>query len=232
MAKEKLTTEETSAKLNNGFNLVGTVLGWVKDYGWMNMFIACVFVVFCSLTIRVVYDPSFIYESYQNYAKRAHTEELKEQHELDLKVKTLLPKLLGQSHADRVWIFNYHNGTSTWEHGSMRFEECQEGVFSIKDQYINIPLSWLRLPDHLRALPTPIFIGSIDDLRKIDKVLAERLLQNDINYLACIALINPDGIQSGVLGFTWEEDPTYMHSKQVIHNNLIRYGATIEQFVK
>ena len=33
MAKEKLTVEEKSAKYTTGFNLVGMVLGWVKDYG-------------------------------------------------------------------------------------------------------------------------------------------------------------------------------------------------------
>lgn len=231
MAKEKLTVEEKSAKFNSGFNLVGIVLGWVKDYGWFNMFMACVFTVFVSLTIRIIYDPGFVYHQYQEYAKSAHMKELAEQHELDLKVKQLLPKLLGQSLADRAWIFNYHNGTATWEHGSMRFEECQEGVTSIKAQYINIPLSWLRLPDVLRD-QSPIFIGSMDDLYSIDKVLAERLKQNGINYLACIALTDINGTQTGVLGFTWTTDPTIKHSEHVIHDNLIKYGAIIEQYVK
>ena len=75
-------------------------------------------------------------------------------------------------------------------------------------------------------------MGSIEDLRKIDKVLAERLTQNGIYYLACIALSDEEGIQTGVLGFTWSCDPILLHKEHTIHDNLIRYGATIEQYVK
>ena len=134
MAKQH-STEAKTAQLSAGFNLIGTVLSWVKEYGWFNMFMSCAFLIFCAFTIRVVYEPEIIYQHYQEWAKKAHAEELREQHELDIRVKALLPKLLASSKADRAWIFNYHNGTSTWEHGTMRFEECQDTVTGIKDQY-------------------------------------------------------------------------------------------------
>lgn len=82
----------------------------------------------------------------------------------------------------------------------MRFELCEEGIHSIKEQYDNFHLSWLTLPDYLKAHTT--FIGDSTALESLDHVLYDRFRKNNIEYLACILLKDNIGTPTGILGFT------------------------------
>lgn len=55
-----------------------------------------------SITLRICYNPTFLFDKYSDYMTQKHTQELVNRIEDDKKVKDLLPKLLYRSNADRV----------------------------------------------------------------------------------------------------------------------------------
>ena len=217
------------SNIHNNLSWIGILLSYIKEYGVFNILKSCLLIILISLTIRISYDPTYIFEKYIEYVEKQHTTELTNRSQNDLKIKEILPKCLYTSTADRVWIMHYHNGVSDWLYGSMRFEYCKDNISSIKEQYLQVHLSWLTFPDYLKTHNK--FIGSIEQIKDIDKVLYERFKANNIKYLACILLWDINGKPSGILGFTWEHEITE-ETIQILNNNLSRWGAILSQYIK
>lgn len=55
-----------------------------------------------SITLRICYDPTFLFDKYSEYMSQKHSQELLNNIDDDKKVKDLLPRLLYMSGADRV----------------------------------------------------------------------------------------------------------------------------------
>jgi hypothetical protein len=64
------------------------------------------------MTLRVIYDPGYLFEKYTEYSKYRHKQELEDRSILDSKVKDVLPGYLYKYDCDRVWVIVYHNGTA------------------------------------------------------------------------------------------------------------------------
>ena len=215
--------------IHNGLGWIGTILSYIKEYGIFNIIKSCLLLILISITIKISYDPTYFFEKYRAYVEGQHTAEVASRTKNDLKIKEVLPKYLFTSTADRVWIIHYHNGVSDWLYGSMRFEYCKDGISSIKEQYLQVHLSWLTFPDYLKIHNK--FIGSLEQIKEIDKVLYERFKANHIKSLACILLWDINGKPSGILGFTWEHEITE-ETIQILNNNLSRWGTIISQYIK
>ena len=211
---------------NENLPWLGMILQYIKEYGIYNIIKA----IFILLVLRILFNPTIIFDKYTEYISEKHTRELINRNNDDQKIKSLLPILLSKSGASRVWIIQYHNGISDWQYGSMRFELPKENVYSIKEQYNNFHLSWLNLPDYLKI--HKVFIGNLEDLKKLDYMLYDRFRKNKINYLACILLWDEDNNPTGILGFTWESEQQVFYDETFIKENLIRYGAIVGQYIK
>ena len=55
-----------------------------------------------SITLRICYDPTFLFDKYSEYMSQKHSQELLNRIDDDKKVKDLLARLLYMSGADRV----------------------------------------------------------------------------------------------------------------------------------
>lgn len=217
---------KTKLNMNSCLSWLGTLLQYIKDYGMSNILKAFIIL----LLLQICYNPTFIFDKYAEYMNIKHSQELEVRANDDKKVKDLLPKLLYSSGASRIWIIQYHNGISDWQYGSMRFEYLLDGVPSIKEHYDNFHLSWLNYPDYLKS--NKIFIGDLDSVKEIDLTLYNNFKKNKINYLACILLTDEYNIPTGILGFTWDNNNKVNYDYNTIKENLIKYGAIIEQYIK
>jgi hypothetical protein len=65
-----------------------------------------------SITIRVCYNPEFIFKKYIEFVREYHTIETSARETHDEAVNRMLPMMLYKYHADRVYIVQYHNGVS------------------------------------------------------------------------------------------------------------------------
>ena len=60
----------------------------------------------------------------------------------------------------------------------------------------------------------------------------DRFWKNNVEYLACTLIKDDTGTPTGILGFTWEKENEVGYEDSTIKENLIRYGAIIEQYIK
>lgn len=222
---------KTKPDINSGLSWLERILQLCKEYGVFNILKGLFILIMLSLTLRICYNPSFLFDKYTDYMTQIHTKVLYERTEYDQQVKSLLPVYLYKYHADRVWIIQYHNGIMDWQHGTMRFELCNDDVESIKNQYNDFNLTWINLPYYLKE--NEVFIGDMVKLDSIDSTLYTQLKKNDVQYLACTIIKDSSGYPIGILGVTWKNIPPNIDSLQnKIHNYLIDDRADIKTLIQ
>lgn len=207
------------------------ILQLCKEYGVFNILKGLFILIILSLTLRICYNPSFLFDKYTDYMTQRHAKELYKRTEYDQQIKSLLPVYLYKYHADRIWIIQYHNGIMDWQHGTMRFELCNDEVESIKNQYNDFNLTWINLPYYLKT--NEVFIGDMVKLDSIDSTLYTQLKKNNVQYLACTIIKDNSGYPIGILGVTWKNIPPNIDRLQnKIHNYLIDDRADIKTLIQ
>jgi hypothetical protein len=73
-----------------------------REYGVLGILKGLFILIMLSLTLRICYNPTFIFEKYTDYMTQRHNKELYKRAEYDQKVKSLLPIYLYKYRADRV----------------------------------------------------------------------------------------------------------------------------------
>lgn len=222
---------KTKPDIDSGLSWLERILQLCKEYGVFNISKGLFILIMLSLTLRICYNPSFLFDKYIDYMTQRHAKELHKRTEYDQQIKSLLPVYLYKYHADRIWIIQYHNGIMDWQHGTMRFELCNDEVESIKNQYNDFNLTWINLPYYLKT--NEVFIGDIVKLDSIDSTLYTQLKKNNVQYLACTIIKDNSGYPIGILGVTWKNIPPDIDRLQnKIHNYLIDDRADIKTLIQ
>lgn len=222
---------KTKPDIDSGLSWLERILQLCKEYGVFNILKGLFILIMLSLTLRICYNPSFLFDKYTDYMTQRHAKELHKRTEYDQQIKSLLPVYLYKYHADRIWIIQYHNGIMDWQHGTMRFELCNDEVESIKNQYNDFNLTWINLPYYLKT--NEVFIGDIVKLDSIDSTLYTQLKKNNVQYLACTIIKDNSGYPIGILGVTWKNIPPNIDRLQnKIHNYLIDDRADIKTLIQ
>lgn len=191
--------------IDSGLSWLGTLLNYIKQYGVFNIIKATMLLIILSFSLRLCFDPEYIFERYNKFVIEKHNIELQERAELDRQIKNNLPTYLYKYRADRVWIIQYHNGIMDWQHGTMRFELTRSNLEPVQTQYNDFNLTWLNLPYYLKD--HNLFVGDLNELQKYDRVLYEQLAKNNVAYLACILIKDNTGKDIGIFGVTWASIP-------------------------
>lgn len=217
MKKPNLSWVESLIKFNEKYSLWSVIKAMITAF-------------IITFTVYICTHPEFIFDRFDEYAKKKHDIELYNRSEHDTDIKLELPILLNKYHASRVFIIQYHNGTKDWQHGTMRFELWAEHSKSMKDQYVDFNLTWLNMPYYLKEHEW--FIGTIDELKLIDKVLYDQLKPYEVDYAAFIILRNTDNLPCGILGFTWPKTSIDLNTmRQKIHDYMITDRAKIQGLI-
>lgn len=222
---------KTKPDIDSGLSWLERILQLCKEYGVFNILKGLFILIMLSLTLRICYNPSFLFDKYTDYMTQRHAKELHKRTEYDQQIKSLLPVYLYKYHADRIWIIQYHNGIMDWQHGTMRFELCNDEAESIKNQYDDFNLTWINLPYYLKT--NEVFIGDMVKLDSIDSTLYTQLKKNNVQYLACTIIKDNSGYPIGILGVTWKNIPPNIDRLQnKIHNYLIDDRADIKTLIQ
>lgn len=214
--------DKITPNIDSGVSWIGIILKYLKKYGFFNIIKSCILLILIGFSLKIAYQPAFLFDKYTEYMNLKHIAEKEVRMKNDTEIRTLLPEILEKLKADRVWIVQYHNGTSDWNFGSMRFELCASNVESIKWHYDNFHLSWLELPNYLRI--NRYYINSVDNLEEVDCALHDMLKKRGIKFFAAVEIADKTE-PLGILGCTWEEIPINISDVRAVLN---RYSGKLE----
>lgn len=216
--KEKVTI------IDSGVSTFGRMVDIVKNNSLWTIFKTFVVAVFFGLLAFIILNPTYIFEKYQEYEDKKHSEELAERFDRMEELNGELSEVLMELHADRAFFIEYHNSVKSLQgapfaYGSMSFEKLHPNrdVMFLADEYSDFPLTKYETVSYL--YDNKIFIGNIEELSAIDKRLATKLQASNVTQVALIEVWG-DNQPLGILGVTWGE-----------HEVLSTYGEQIKNII-
>ena len=120
-------------------------------------------------------------------------------------IDQILHDLIFDLNCDRAFIFEMHNGTDNtsglpFKYAQMNYEEASPGTRYVCEQYKELNMSNYNLPLYL--VKHTFWCGTMDELRKIDPKIAQRIEDMEGKYCAFITIMGVKG-ELGILGITY-----------------------------
>ena len=150
------------------------------------------------------------------------------------KVQKDIEILLYSLNADRVFIFELHNGKRNvsglpFKYADMSYEVAnrERGIDRCYTKYQDVPLTMYKYPDYMHK--KKFMIGTVDDIEKIDYEFAKCIREDGGEYLAMVYINGTDG-PLAFLGVSYH-DQKFAPSDEVIEEKLKSYGKTIGELI-
>ena len=148
------------------------------------------------------------------------------------KISSELVKFLYEIGADRVMLSEFHNGQRgtgglDFKYYDETFEEINKDrdMTYVSDQYKNMNTSKYKIIAKLRK--DRIFVGSTDEIAKIDLRYSNRMTEDGMYYCGLIEVSNSE-TPLGVLSCFWAlKDKKYIPDPDKIREALTKYAQTI-----
>lgn len=200
----------------------------VDKYGWWKVLQAIFFAgLFISIYYYIPFSTRQTTKDTLNSVEKAKTEEhfrnIELRRELQPQIESTLNSLLTNCKSDRAFIIELHNGSNNingvpFLHGSVTYEVSRDGLDMIDEDYQNISLSRFEMASYLHTKLE--FVGSIDELRKIDKKMAAKLESNDVKYIV-ISTLHDGNREWGWFGVLYNRSDDIPTTKDLLNNMLI-----------
>ena len=201
--KEKVTI------IDSGISTFGRMIDIVKNNSLWTLFKTFVITLFFGIIVFIILNPVYIFERYQEFEDKKHSEELAERFDRMEELNAELGETLMELHADRTFFIEYHNSVKSLQgapfaYGSMSFEKLHPNreVMFMADEYNDFPLTKYETVSYL--YDKKIFIGTIKELNEIDKRLATKLQVSNVTQIVLIEVWG-ENQPLGILGATWSE---------------------------
>lgn len=170
-------------------------LNIVRDYGVWNIIKTLAIVLLCGMVWYTVTNMDKVVEKvvYEHtYSKtREHTKAIERRQAVSPKVDSILNNALITLKCDRAFVVEMHNGTNNtaglpFIYGEMTYEVVNDSIDHVDGEYTSLNLSRYTFPLFLGK--TNVWLGTLAELEKLDKKLANRLESEDVTYLVVTSL--------------------------------------------
>lgn len=187
---------------NNNIEDTSTGLSWLdktlsiaEKYKISTILKSLMIILLIALTVSFIKNPAWIFEQYQEWQNRQHTEKLAHRLEHNEKIHILTEKMLYKVNADRVLLLELHNGNTglggfPFAKCSATYEALNDGIIPVANEYQDLNLS--LMPFATTLFEKNFWCGNTEDLKEIDKALCYRMLGHDTSHFAGILIKGVD----------------------------------------
>ena len=177
--------------IDKGIGWLDKTLAVVERYKMVTVFKAIFIILLIAGTIGFINNPTWVFQKYQDWEEKQHTQKLTHRLEHNEKLHILTEKLLYKVNADRVLLLELHNGNTglggfPFAKCSATYEALNDGIAPVAGQYQELNLS--LMPFAHKLFQEGYWCGDTQDLKVIDKALCYRMLGNDTSHFAGIVI--------------------------------------------
>lgn len=203
-----------------------------KVYFVMFFFLATALAAF--YTYNIVRNEVFISEMSKKIINNSKKEEELRDFVVTPKVQHDIEVLLYSLDADRVFIFELHNGKKNmsglpFRYADMSYEitNRERGIVRCYKKYQDVPLNMYTYPNHM--FKDKFFIGTADEIQDIDFDFGKSVKEEGGEYISMVYLNGTDD-PLGFLGVSFHRQDN-LPSDKVIETKLKAYGITISELL-
>ena len=177
--------------IDKGIGWLDKTLAVVERYKMVTVFKGIFIILLIAGTIGFINNPTWMFQKYQDWEEKQHTQKLTHRLEHNEKLHILTEKLLYKVNADRVLLLELHNGNTglggfPFAKCSATYEALNDGIAPVACQYQELNLS--LMPFAHKLFQEGYWCGDTQDLKEIDKALCYRMLGNDTSHFAGIVI--------------------------------------------
>ena len=223
-------------KANEALNLLERIKSWTWQdiIGGISKTLVLVFAVpFCLFLINPKPAIQYYMEVQQKLQSEQHMELIDKRVQNTPYINTYLDALRVEAGVafNRAYIFEFHNGSTSvaglpfyW--GDMTYESTDNDITGIRDNWNSVSLT--RYNFIIRFFREGYFIGSIQDIERIDTKFALKLSEDDITYLAMLPILDDSGRIIGAVAMSSDSTDISSISKANTLETLHRYEAKLK----
>lgn len=150
------------------------------------------------------------------------------------KIQKALNVILYTLNADRVFLFELHNGKRNtsglpFRYADMSYEEINEEkkIDRIAREYQDVPITLYKYPHYLQK--KKITCGTVQDIERVDSQFGEHMVQHSCKYIAIVYLTN-NGNPLGFLCVSWHDLKNVPSTIKIV-DKLKEYDKPITQLL-
>lgn len=179
--------EITIENSDNALNWLEKFLKLLKEYGPIKILVSTFMIGFICVFFYVVFNPTKIFEIYDDWADRNHQQLMELRMDMAPKIQTTVDKLTFKVGATRTMVLELHNGSTG--NGGLPFTKCTatyEGLniyaMPIAQEYQGINLSLMPFATYL--FQNGYWCGNTDSMMEIDRALYYKMKARGANHFA------------------------------------------------
>ena len=222
MSKKDEKIEINIDSTNNALGIVEKLLKLLKEYGLVKILISVFMVAFISVFFYLVFNPTKIFEIYDECQARRHDELMDIRMDMAPKIQSTIDKLTYKVGASRTVILEMHNGSTGT--GGLPFTKCTAtyeslnlGVLPVAQYYQGQNLSLIPFSTYL--FNRGYWCGNTEELLEIDKALYYKIKSNNTDHFAACII---EGVDKPLafMFVSFDNLPTETHECDAIRNDI------------
>lgn len=205
----------------------------IQKYGVQNIVITLILSCILGLIMYLFIHPDAVIEKFNEIENQIQTEDYEKRMEIDPQVRNYLNEFRADVYADRVVVWETHNGGSNLNglkfiYVDMTYDIFGSHVPGVAKEYTNMRTStnqWIQF-----VVKKGMWYGDIDTVKDIDLAFYYRLKQAGVKRVSAFVMEGPDR-PSGILSACYYEDGAggcvYDCSRDDMVRAMTKYGTKI-----
>ncbi len=208
--------------IDKGLGWLEKILSTVEKYRLRTIFKGLFIILIIAATVGFISHPTWVFEQYDIWKEREHTERLNQRMHNNEKLHILAEKLMYKVDADRVMILELHNGLENavglpFSKCTATYEALNENTPPVSGQYDNVQLSLIPFSNYL--FENGYWCGNTDDLQVIDRGLYYKMKSNNTEHF-CACLVEGIDKPLAFIFVSFSQVPGPEHDCENIRENL------------
>lgn len=210
----RINRKASESDMGDKVNLLVRIMKMINKYGIKKVASALVIFMLLIATSIVFFNQKAIVERIIAEQRQSIQTETARNlqfrvQEVNPRVDAILYKLLAQTHCDRAFVFEMHNGIDNpsglpFAYADMSYERTVgDSIETVMSENKSLNLANYPMATHLMVYKC--FKGTIEDVRNIDKRLANKLSNSGAKYIMLYCIRGND-IALGAIGITYITD--------------------------
>lgn len=205
----------------------------IQKYGVQNIIITLILSCILGFILYLFMHPDVVIAKFNEVESRIQTEDYERRMETDPIVRSYLHEFRANVYADRVCVFETHNGGSNLNglkfiYVDMTYDVFNHNIYGVAKEYINLRTStnqWIQY-----VCDKGMWFGDIDSIKEIDLSFYYRLKQNGVKKVGIFVMEGKDR-PSGILAACYYDKNHngggYDCKREAMVKALSKYGSMI-----
>lgn len=211
------------------------VIDVIRKYGLQNIFVALLLTTILGFMCYFVTNPEMVIENYEKAVSERISQDYEKRMKTDPQVREQMLLLKSSVYADRVFIFETHNGGSNLNglkfiYMDMTYDESSAEYEKVEKEYVNLRTSsnpWIG-----EICRKGVWFGSIEEIKDIDLAMYYRMKQKNVSHVGLVVMYGTD-IPVGCLGICYYDDNPLKaqrceDKKEIVIRLLQKYGLAVD----